>query len=533
MTTTLSRSATELGRSTVAHERVAVGAAVVLAVALVAVGALRYGITINTDGVGYKATADGLVAGQGLGWWGDPTYITWPPLFPVLLAIGEWLTPWSAETIALAMNLVCVAATVVGADRLLRLTVRRAWLRVAGVAVVAVAPAMLEVNRMLYTEPLFVVLVLACLLALERALSAGLDRRWLAATVGLVWLAYLTRYIGGVLAVSGALTLLCRPRSLPFRRRLVVATAFGAASLVVPAAWTLRNLAVSGSSLQNHAGTGGDVVGSLAGAVGDSLRGLGQWVFWWGGPLLLPLGFVTVVLFVGLGVVLWRRRDEPPVGGDDTERRLRLLPSVFYLGVSLAVLLGFRGVVGFGTTFARYLVPLFVPLVVVGLGGFEAVADRCPTLRATAAARRRRARDGRLVRGPRPHLHPVHVRAPRERRALHVEAVPGGRPRRDRGGQRPPLVRGVQRSTGRHLPLDRHRADPQPPARGALFTFQAVSDEDDLETTAWRERVCLVWVGFDPNSQLLTPGDLAKRFDLVPVLDRHGITVYEVKARGA
>jgi len=118
--------------------------------------------------------------------------------------------------------------------------VRRAWLRVAGLAVVAVAPAVLEVNRMLWTEPLFIVASLGFLLALDRALTRD-DWRWLVVAVALVWTAFMTRYIGIVLAPAGALTLLVLPPTTKVRRRVADAAVFGVASVVVPFIWILRN----------------------------------------------------------------------------------------------------------------------------------------------------------------------------------------------------------------------------------------------------------------------------------------------------
>jgi hypothetical protein len=522
------------------YERWAVAAAALVAIALVAVGALRYGITLNTDSVGYKVTADNLAAGRGLGWWIDPHFVSWPPLLPFLLAVGERWTPLDARTVGLWLNFACLAGIVVLTHRLLVATVRRAWLRILALVIVAVAPAVLEVNRMLWTEPLFIVLVLATLLCLLRAVAADDDWRWLAAAVGLAALAFLTRYIGIVLAPAGALTLLVLPRSRTLRRRLLPALAFGAAAIVVPALWLARNRAVSGTIFDNRPGSGADTASAFTTAFGNTLRGVGQWIFWWAGGLQPALGAAAVAAVGGALVwfVVLRARHQEHQDASATredrelERAWRLAPMVLFIVVYVATLLGSRSVVGFGLSFARFLAPLFVPVLVVAVAAVEGVADLSapPVRRLVLTSTGVGLLAWTLV---------LTLTSSR----FSYEHLRGGAVYASKTFQQADLA-GIERDAG----LDRCRVytdDPeglnlwtglepqQSPRSGAQYTGGEVDDVVAFQRAAANGDVCLVWLGFDDNRGLLDPAQLGQHVALRPVLERNHVTVYEVGPGGA
>ncbi|MDZ7733872.1 MAG: hypothetical protein U5R31_13145 [Acidimicrobiia bacterium] len=71
-----------------------------IAVGFLLLGASSHGIGMNTDSVGYQALADNLANGD-LGYWGDPDFVVWPPLFPALLAVGTLATPLAPEDVEL------------------------------------------------------------------------------------------------------------------------------------------------------------------------------------------------------------------------------------------------------------------------------------------------------------------------------------------------------------------------------------------------------------------------------------------------
>ena len=55
------------------------------------------GLAIGDDGVGYQATADSLLNGNGLGYFLEPKLTIWPPGWPVLMAAVAKVSPLDTE----------------------------------------------------------------------------------------------------------------------------------------------------------------------------------------------------------------------------------------------------------------------------------------------------------------------------------------------------------------------------------------------------------------------------------------------------
>jgi len=159
----------------------------------------------------------------------------------------------SAETAARLLNVALAPAIVVlmallaaEAGRGLRVSIGTAagWAAVLG----AVNCATLRPEAFTLSEPLFMALVLASLLALCRALEReGRNAAWLIAASAAASLATLTRYVGVALIGTVCLaTLLYFPRRLS--RRFGYAVLAGLVATAGSAAWALRNSLVAGTT---------------------------------------------------------------------------------------------------------------------------------------------------------------------------------------------------------------------------------------------------------------------------------------------
>lgn len=376
-------------------------AAAVVAVALAAVAFVWFiarprGLGVTNDGVAYLATSDSLLAGHGAGYWLQQPLTSWPLLYPALLAAVRRVSGTDGLDAALVVALLTAAALPVLAWRAARRVVRRPPVRLAVVAVAALAPAVVVLVDKVLTDALFAAGTIALVLVLQRAVSTG-SVRWIVAGAVVVDLLFLTRYVGGGYLALGALALVVLPLARPAGRRWRDAVLFVVVGAVVPAAYAFRNRSVSGAWLgQDRATSTGSALGSL-GVVPRSVVG---WAVTRSAdrPLVTLVGIVLLAGLVALAVVLVRRgrgADVPPDGaapaageGGPTDAVPgsvdldRAVLALFWLGL-VGYLVALRLVVFFDLD-ARTVLPLFPLTVLLVAVTVEEALDRMPGAAGTA-----------------------------------------------------------------------------------------------------------------------------------------------------
>ncbi len=199
----------------------------------------RKGAYASPDSAFYVGTARNLLDGHGFSAPpGSPPLSHFPPLFPLVLAAVGWLTGLDPLDAAAVVNPLLLGATAL----LVAVVVLRGTGSV-GLGVAASAAVVGAVDLLVYfasalTEPLFVMLVLAAMVALASAVEG--ERRWpWVAAVAFTAGACLTRYVGVALVAAEVAVLVMAGG----RRWAGRAAAFAAASLAPLAVW----LAVAGS----------------------------------------------------------------------------------------------------------------------------------------------------------------------------------------------------------------------------------------------------------------------------------------------
>jgi hypothetical protein len=346
--------------------------------ALAAVGATavwfatRHGPLLSPDSVTYLSEARNLAAGRGFTDLTGQPDTTFAPGFPFLIAVvHEFGLTFVAA--ARVINAVCFGVVVVLASVLVQRHTRSWPLAFGGAALVVVAPAMLNVTDHMWSEPLFCVVLLAFFLCLEEALRASGSRQvQLTMLAGFVaGLAFLVRYAGMVLVVVGVLALTTALGPAHFRTRMRCIGAFMVGATPLPALWLLRN-ATSGAPYVM--GPRVHVALGLLTLVSMFLTSLGN-LF---APrasssvpslfLLLPL---TGMAMIGLFRVARPSRARPAQEGP------RIEPVLWFVVVYGAFVLAAGKVAG-ASVDSRIVMPIFVPLVIVGLWlaaiGWRAVA---------------------------------------------------------------------------------------------------------------------------------------------------------------
>lgn len=208
---------------------------------------LRWGIGISPDSTTYIEGARHLLAGEGYVRFlnGEIRAISHFPLgYSMALASVSRMTGLepvdSAKTLAcflLSLNLVLVFLL----GRLWSHSRKTAWL---SVLLMGVAPDFFLIHHMAWSEPLFVLLSLASLIALERFHQQG-SHGWLMVSSAMLALALLTRFIGVVIIGSLCCWLLLFGEGTWFKRG-VRSAVFGAGSTMPMMLWLLF-LKASGS----------------------------------------------------------------------------------------------------------------------------------------------------------------------------------------------------------------------------------------------------------------------------------------------
>lgn len=329
---------------------------------LVLVATSRYGAGLTTDSVTYISVARNLRAGTGLIAYDGTPLVAQPPLYPIVLAVVAFIARADPLGAAAFVNAFLFGA-IVSLTGLLCARVGLSFAFAAlGMLLVLCSRALLEAAVTAWSEPLFILLTLAFLLAQEKFLVTR-ERKLFFLMCLAAALACLTRYIGVTLILSGALTLLlCLPQAWRVRARL--ALSFATLATLPPGLFVLRNYFVSGTFLGPRA--------SSAYALSENLQLVLRTILNWYSLDALATRY-SILPFVGAAVVLmlaflvkrnplqWRNAFALAVG--------MMLFSVVYA----AFLIASATFTAFDPLGDRLLSPVLVPLTLVLVLGLENV----------------------------------------------------------------------------------------------------------------------------------------------------------------
>ena len=203
------------------------------------------GIATGDDGVGYRAMAESLVAGDGYGYFLEDPVTVWPPIWPGLMAAVSWLTPLNALGAAIVLNAAVSFGVVVVGHRLLRSVVTDERLVLLGTLVFALGPSTVGLGHVLMTDMAFALVVMTWMLVLMRFRRTG-SLATLGAAALLAWVGFGLRYVGLVLIAFGGLWLLLDQRR-PLAQRFRDGVLYGIVAASAPIAWMLRNRSIDGT----------------------------------------------------------------------------------------------------------------------------------------------------------------------------------------------------------------------------------------------------------------------------------------------
>ncbi|MFZ4517303.1 MAG: hypothetical protein ACOYOP_02875 [Microthrixaceae bacterium] len=500
------------------------------------------GIAAGDDGVGYRAIADSLLRGDGLGYFLERPLTVWPPLWPALMAGIAKVTPLDPLGAAVLLNAVTTFVAVLVAHRLLARCVRDPRLVLLGTAVVALGGSTVGFGHLLMTDFAFAVVVMCWLLALMNFRESG-RLSWLLGAAALVWLGFGLRYVAVVLVATGGLWLLldggrATGADAPHRRfvlRLRDGVAYGAVAVVVPVLWMLRNRAEDGTLLgPRYASARGPVDNAF-----DILATLGRFLLPGVGngftKVWAAVALVALVAALVLALKVLAARAAAGTGGV-VAQSWRVLGGqsgllLLAAGLYLLYMLYIRSTTALNQLDLRLLNPAYLPLLVLGLVLVDRTAEvppqgESPWWRGSYAAA--------LVWGA------ANVLAGLVAVALFATGNPYftgnyesdtfDRVRANAALDRIPAdCRVVSNLPNALYPELEARWSPR---RTGLESDEGVDDLEELLPTLAARRTCLVWVDEEPRyGHLWSLQQLRDRVDLQQVARDGDVTVYVMAPR--
>ena len=502
------------------------------------------GIALGDDGVGYRATADSLLDGNGLQYFLEHPLTVWPPLWPALMAAVAKVTPLDTVGAAIALNVVVAFVAVVVGHRLLRRCLDDDRLVLLGTAVIAVGSSAVGFGHLLMTDYAFSVLVAGLLLVLLNFR----DRRspWLlAGAAGLVWVGFSLRYAALYLIPVAAFWLLFLPAPdgdrRPAGRRVLEAGGFAVVAVLAPLAWMLRNRSLDGtftgprySSARGLVGNAYDILATVGKFLLPGVAN-GRDRIW----ALVGLVVVAVALVVGVRLLLLTRRD----GESLVARSVRLLGGstglVLLMGVGyLLYMLYVRSTTALNELDLRLLEPAYLPLMVCGLR----LVDELGVLDTTATGDP--APDGGRWATRGVLLAWVWAVANIAAGLVAVVAFAAGNPYFDGNYGSDEFEQVRENPALDAVPDDCHVVSNLPnalypveepdwsPRRTGLESNQQVDDLEELIPTLDDTPTCLVWIDLRPRyGHLWTLSQLRDRVELQPLASDGEVSVYRMLPR--
>ncbi len=213
---------------------------------LVLVTTSRFGAGISPNSISFISAARNLNAGEGFTISSGAPVTAWPPLYPALLAFVGRIFNGDSLQIADALNAFIFALIIYSGGALsFKYLSSSPIIAVLGVLLILASIPVFSASVMVWSEPLFILLVLLGIICSRYYLQVNDSISLMLLSLS-VSLACMTRYIGVVLILWGILVILFQ-RGGNVRKRLNHAIIFTLISILPLTIWITRNYVLSGT----------------------------------------------------------------------------------------------------------------------------------------------------------------------------------------------------------------------------------------------------------------------------------------------
>ncbi len=328
---------------------------------LVLYATARYGAGVSPDSVNYIATARNIVAGLGVVSYQQTAFVLQPPLLPLVLAGIGLVGGADPLAGAAAINALVFGGTILAAGALgLCVCACSRMVAVVLALLVLLAWPLLDVAVMVWSEPLFVLLIVLALLTANWYLQRP---TWgaLGIFAAVVALCPFVRYIGLLVILWGGLVIFLSWGKATWARTLRQLALFLFITLTPIGLWLLRNYLAAGTTTGTRAPSLLSLTQNLELLANTLLR----WSLplasaaptWLGWLLLVGIGLFLGALIVGLAG-RWRQ-SFPAL---DT-----LAPALLFVILYSVLLVASATLAASDPIGNRLLAPVHVPLALLGL----------------------------------------------------------------------------------------------------------------------------------------------------------------------
>ncbi|MEO8763273.1 MAG: hypothetical protein ABI416_03260 [Ginsengibacter sp.] len=322
------------------------------------------GIGLCPDGVMYSTAAENLRANGKLWDFTNSPLVEFPLFYPVFLSSIMFFTGLNPLAFAPLLNaflfgtIIYLSGTIM--DQFLQTS---KWYKRALLSCIALSPCLLEVYSMMWSETLFILLVLLFMMAMHRYFQSY-SRRVLIAGAIIASMAAVTRYAGITIVGFGAILLLL-DMNLTLRRKIGDIIIYSLISPLLLVINLTRNYAVTGIVTGNR-------VRSIT-TMGDNMHYAGSVFYDWlpffnghyKGAGLLALLLIAALVFMCVKQLLVEGR---PV----TYEYMAASFSLFYLLFMVVI----ASISKFETLNSRFLSPVFIPLIWACSNGISSLFKR-------------------------------------------------------------------------------------------------------------------------------------------------------------
>src|SRR5258708_6030462 len=294
--------------------------------------ATRSGAGLTPDSLTYVNAARQLMQGEPLteisaNGKANP-YTHFPPLFPVLMAITSTLLRTDPSQAGRYINCLLFGLNAL----LVALVLHRAGSR-------------FYIHLMVWSEPLFILLMLSGIYFLQRFLQSN-SISDLAISALAVGLSALVRYVGVAFIVAEFFYILFLVRKA-WRTQLRLLLLQGVVASTPIALWSIRNIAISGSTSDRqlffHPLMLSDIVSGIS-----IIRDI--W-FFNARPMLVPI--LTGIILGIFVVVLWQMRQRTGI-----QERVKAVPSLSFPTIGILFILAYIGFLIFSISFFDASIPV-------------------------------------------------------------------------------------------------------------------------------------------------------------------------------
>jgi len=204
------------------------------------------GLGISPDSVNYISSGLNLATGKGLITFTGAPLTVFPPGLPFLIASGHWLGI-SFQMTARLVNVLSVTGSVYLAMHIVERRVEKSAQVLLAGCIVGISFSGTYVATYVWTEPLFIFLVLLSFVAYLHFASRPSSRLALTLLGGTTAMAFAVRYVGLVLIPVFTLSIAWQLRNQGRRSIVNASSRVLFATSFVPTIWLIRNVATNGT----------------------------------------------------------------------------------------------------------------------------------------------------------------------------------------------------------------------------------------------------------------------------------------------